>query len=130
MSSLRLAALASFLILGAAACSSTADVDDKHQRIMVIHDEVMPMMPELRRLEKHLLDTLATDSTLGGTWQSAALELKQAQDMMWDWMNQYRKPETGGAESMAYLENQERSITKVSQQMRGSRETAKKLLGQ
>jgi len=130
MSSLRLAALASFLILGAAACSSNADVDDKHQRIMVIHDEVMPMMPELRRLEKQLLDTLAIDSTLEGPWQSAALELKQAQDMMWDWMNQYRKPETGGAESMAYLENQERSITKVSQQMRGSRETAKKLLEQ
>lgn len=116
------------LFLAFSACSTTDEVDDKHARIMVIHDAVMPMMPELRKLEKAILDSMAQDTTLDESWRSAALELKQSQDMMWDWMNQYKKPEDSGEESLAYLEAQERSISKVSTQMHAARDMARKIL--
>lgn len=127
---LQLAAICGALVLTVPSCTSNREVDRKHDRIIVIHDEVMPMMPELRKLEKALLDTLAKDTALESSWHAAALELKQAQDMMWAWMNQYRKPEHAGKENMDYLAEQERAIIKVSSQMHEARKTALKILTQ
>lgn len=122
--------LSLLLTLCLSACSPNKEVEERHLKIMVIHDEVMPMMPELRRLEKRLMDSIAIDSVRHSACIPIALELKQAQDMMWDWMNLYKKPESGGPETMTYLEEQEKAIRKVSSQMTASRDAALKLLQQ
>jgi hypothetical protein len=122
----------------------TAEAD-----VFKIHDEVMPKMSDIMKLQKELKNRIsATDSAANGSGTpSTALRsdedkeqarmlvrrLTEADSLMMDWMSNYKgdtltilKPE----QAMQYLELEKQKVTDVQKKINTSIADAKKFLGQ
>ena len=99
--------LSILFLLGFTSCSGGKDIEAMDREIMVLHDEVMPLMVDMKK-KRTLVEekSMGIDSTQMATFRDAIRDLKIAEDGMWDWMNQYKKPEIPSDEALKYLENQ------------------------
>ncbi len=105
-----------FSILAITGCGT--DVQDRHDEIMKIHDEVMPRMGEMHQLRLDLEQAMAgKDSLQRLPYLEAIRELRKGEDMMWAWMNDYKKPVSATPESLQYLEEQQVAVAEVADQM-------------
>lgn len=107
------------------------------EKVVGVHDEVMPMMGKIKSLEKKALDQVreleseaSVDTLKVQSLKAVAYDLDQAYEAMFDWMHQYesedgdRSPEVVKAD----LEDQMVKVTKVNEQMKAALEKAEKEL--
>lgn len=98
---------------------NTSEIDQLDREVMLIHDEVMPMISDMVKVRRSLEDRLTDqDSTTQMARKNAIAALKEAEKGMWDWMAQYRKPKTGDADAVEYLASQKAAIQSVSDAMK------------
>lgn len=124
------------VIIFLAACgpSKKEELQTLKSEVMAIHDEVMPKMGELRRTRKDLL--LQADSLMETNPERAAMlttvadEIGDANESMMQWMRAY-EPEFEGTdeEIKQYLEDQKVAIQQVKDDMNGSLQKGKEVLG-
>lgn len=121
------------------ACNS----DKKEQQalfeeVMLVHDEVMPKMGNLRALSTDLsqkadslaLDSLVENSSKVNEMRILSKNLKDANEGMMEWMRQFEQVEEGTphGEVIQYLTEQRRQIQKVKDDMLNSKKEAEKFL--
>ncbi len=95
-----------------------------HDKVMIIHDEVMPQVKTINKRELALEKLLKSadveeDST---ALRTTLADLKVAYDLMFEWMDNFKSksklPE--GTDYMNYLKNEELRIKKVRDAMLSS----------
>jgi hypothetical protein len=104
-------------------------------QVMVVHDEVMPYMGKLNKIQKTLKENREAleDEELKTQVGKAIRDLEKADEGMWDWMHNLkqlsalRKDKTHD-EIMTYLSGQLDAITKVKDDMLDSMENGAELL--
>ncbi len=109
--------------------ASSEAVTQAWDQMMVIHDEVMPEMSTMKKIEKRL-KAMPQDST---TLQSIT-DLKKAEKAMWDWMHgltpQKEVNKMSEAEALNYLKKSTDEISEVKRMMLESMEKGQKVLGE
>lgn len=125
-------ALALLVWMGFTGCQPDNTVEKAFTEVMALHDEVMPQMSTLSGLEMTLQEVVK-DSTLTATAQDSIQQclkqLGEAEEGMWEWMNQFKKPEMDDKnEALRYLEEKKESIKTVGDAMHSSMEAAQKLV--
>lgn len=110
----------------ACAPSKKEDLSSLRKEVMLIHDDVMPKMGELRSTQKKLLalaDSAGSDSLAAQKYRELANTIQLANESMMDWMRNY-DPNFDGSEdeTKAYLEDQRKKIQQVKIQMDSSLE--------
>lgn len=109
------------------------DLQALKDEVMAVHDEVMPMMGDLRSTRMKLTafaDSLANvDSVQALNYSGIAAEIETANEGMMQWMREY-EPEFSGSEQEIrdYLENQKELINKVKEDMNNSLAKGKEAL--
>ncbi|MEL7118823.1 MAG: hypothetical protein AAFO07_05260 [Bacteroidota bacterium] len=115
----------------------TVSVDDKWAEMMVIHDEVMPKMGELRKVQTELEKLIGEESTLDADAQekvgTVALALEAARSGMMDWMMPMKDimnnlPSMPQEEALKVIQEKTDLISKVSVEMKKSLADGKALL--
>ncbi|SMD32109.1 hypothetical protein SAMN04488029_0449 [Reichenbachiella faecimaris] len=106
--------------------------------VMLVHDEVMPKMGNLRALASELsqkADSLALDSLTDSSeeineMRSLSKKLKDANEGMMEWMRKFEQVKEGTphGEVIQYLKEQRESIQKVRDDMINSKNEAEKYL--
>ena len=103
-----------------------------YEEIMKIHDDVMPKVKDINRLQKKLKATLETTdaATNKEEIQSILKQLDEADKGMWDWMSAFKQPSKKSPQDsiIQYLEQEKKTISKVSEDMLNSIATAEKYL--
>lgn len=107
--------------------------------VIAIHDEVMPLMGELRSLKKELkikADGLVEQDSLENAEKIHELrniesQLEYAFEGMFIWMRQYKEPEESldKNDAKAYLTEQKVLVEKVNKDIKQALKAAKKELG-
>ncbi|MBK8878269.1 MAG: hypothetical protein IPN74_06870 [Haliscomenobacter sp.] len=134
--------LAALLLFALAGCGNEKKAQEAEQvqlrsELMVVHDEVMPMMGELTSLAGQLKQTLQADSTLApdvrAQMETAVAQMTEAEEGMMDWMANFKQPENLRAEMdhkaiMAYLSEEKDKISEVGAQIKSGIETGKALV--
>lgn len=94
-----------------------------HNEVMVIHDEAMAKLGQIKSAHKKLKtridqDTLMTDSLRNIILSKMSL-LKSADNAMMDWMANYKKPkeDVTKEEAIKYLVDQKDKISEVAEMM-------------
>ena len=125
-----------FLCAALVGCGS----DDKeletklHEEVMVVHNEVMPKMGEASRLKRQLATFKQTvpdeNAALKDSLINTILLLAKSEDMMSDWMANYKYPNPAAKHEdlVMYLKAQKDSIKQVSDAMYMSLAVAKGFL--
>jgi ABC-type lipoprotein release transport system permease subunit len=124
------------IILGVYSCDTskkekTRDLKALKEEVLAVHDEVMPKMGELRKVEKALKKLLDEESIeMAEEYQAASENLASANESMMVWMRGFDPNFTGSEEEIErYLYEQLAAIKQVKEDMIGSLEAGKKLLG-
>ncbi len=112
-------------------------VQDKlYDEVMFIHDEVMPKMTNITGLTKELKgkkSKLVNSKCEFENEDEAKINkvldrLSVAEEEMWDWMHEFKRPEEGSHEEiMQYLEGEKIKIDNVRQNMLASIRAAETL---
>lgn len=106
-------------------------------KVMVIHDEVMPKMGTMHQLTKSLKTQWESNESLDAATKDdisiAIQELESADEGMWDWMHNLKqlKPlqeSQSHDEIIKYLKDQEQSIILVREEMNNSMAKADSIL--
>lgn len=102
------------------------------QEVMLIHDDAMLKMGEVRKLQKQLLtmaDSNGTDSVMAQKYRDLANSLELANESMMDWMRAY-DPNFDGREDAVkeYLTQQKKAIEEVNQRMDSTLQEGRKAL--
>lgn len=112
--------------------SKKEELTSLEKEVMLLHDEVMPKMGELRSTQKELLalaDSAGTDSVAARKYHELARIIELANESMMDWMRSYDPNFEGNDEELkAYLETQRKKIEKVNLDMTSSLEEGRKAL--
>lgn len=113
--------------------SQKKEINNLHEKVMKIHDEVMPRISEIKKLNRNLKAKVVdltedTNPTKQEVTESIAF-LEKADKGMFDWMAQYKMPSNPSsyAEAEKYLQAQVESISKVKEDMVNSISVANKL---
>ena len=134
--------IATFLVLIVLFLSSCAgggnqkDLKAMRAEVMAVHDEVMPKMGELRKVEKSLRQladekVMADSTTDVSAIRNAADAIAAANESMMVWMRAYNPNFEGtNDEVAAYLEGQQKSVDQVKKDMLSSLEAGKALLAE
>lgn len=105
-----------------------------YKEVMKIHDDVMPKVKDINRLQKKLKAELKapTATTNKEEIQSILKQLDEADKGMWDWMGAFKQPSKDSPQDsiIQYLQQEKSTISKVSEDMLTSIATAKKYLDQ
>ena len=116
-------------------------IEDNQQlkdEVIAIHDEVMPLMGQLRSLRQEILDKSATleqeDSVLNAEkiahLNGLAEQLDQAFEGMFVWMRQFDSNFTGTEEELkSYLLDQKVKVQEVNEDIKTALSAAKEELG-
>lgn len=129
MKSLFLTPLFALLLIacGTSQQSKKIDVNQLKTEVMAVHDEVMPKMGELRKLEKELRHQAAEDSSKTD-FVVAADRLAAANDAMMQWMRGFNPKFEGSEEEVInYLTEQKNKIDQVKENMLGALEEGNQL---
>lgn len=104
--------------------TKTNPIQKQWDAMMVIHDEVMPKLTEMNRLQKQLEGEEGTEQLI--------LDLKTAENGMWDWMHNIKPldqvKEMVEEAALSHLKEETAEIAKVSEDMLASIEAAKQFL--
>ena len=104
------------------------------EKVMMVHDEVMPKMGELRKTQKELLvlvDSSAADSVVAAKYQELAREIEVANESMMNWMRNFEPDFAGTPEEVEeYLQGELEKIETVKSDMLKSLEEGKKALAE
>jgi len=114
------------------------EFDAMMQRVIDVHDEVMPKMGTMSSLIKDLESKIDTTAT-GKSYEKAQKELKDSYDFMMDWMSDFSNKFPHGEENtaedmtkfmekMKVLQEEEIEVNQLKDQINSSIDTAKKLL--
>ncbi|MHA7060156.1 hypothetical protein ACWGOQ_0023215 [Aquimarina sp. M1] len=114
------------------------EFDALMQKVIDVHDEVMPKMGTMSSLIKDLEPKIDTTAT-GKTYKEAQKDLKDSYDFMMDWMSDFSNKFPHGEENtaddlekfnnkMKMLQEEEEEVNKLRDQINSSIDTAKKLL--
>ncbi len=116
-------------------CNSNGKIQQKLiAEVMVIHDEVMPKMDDIHRLQKQLrvLKTEEKDETKIQEINQKIQDLENSGEGMMDWMAGLKLPSDKDTrtheEIMAYLQSEKVNIQKVSDDMNNSIAAAKAVM--
>ena len=110
-----------------------SEIKEIKNQAIEIHDEVMPLMGDLRRVRKDLMlmaDSIVTsDSLKASTLSELATDIADANEGMMQWMRSF-EPEFEGTdeEVIQYFKDQKSSIEKVKEDMLESLENGEKAL--
>jgi hypothetical protein len=117
-----------FASCGSGSQQKKVDISGLKDEVIAIHDEVMPKMGELRKVEKEL-NMKAQADTSAVHLIEAADRIGEANASMMQWMRGY-EPEYEGTEEeiVQYLNDQKASIQQVKEDMLTSLAEGKKLL--
>lgn len=121
--------------IGIQSCAVKEDeVSALKTEVIVIHDEVMPKMGELKSNQKLLMEKgeKLGDTTEAQRYRGAALACDEAYEGMFVWMRQFDSKLEGlnEEESIAYLQDQLIKVTQVNRDIKQALEEAEKLLEQ
>lgn len=114
-----------------------AEQDQLWDEVMAAHDEVMPKMSEIKRLERDLSAMIGEESALDAEAQEkvgkVVQQLSAAGEGMMDWMSKIRqleplRKEMDHAQIIEYLKGEKEKITKVQQDMLQSIEDGTSLM--
>lgn len=113
-----------------AGCSGSRDKQENkednsnqslYEKVMGVHDEVMPRMDEIHKLKRELQETIKNSKDLA---EEKRKELEQkialldsASRSMMNWMHEFRPEELKGDSLRAYLEKEMERVTKVKELM-------------
>ena len=113
--------------------SKQSEIKEIKNQAIEIHDEVMPLMGDLRRVRKDLMlmaDSIVTsDSLKASALGELATDIADANEGMMQWMRSF-EPEFEGTdeEVIQYFKDQKASIEKVKEDMLESLESGQKAL--
>ena len=111
-------------------------IENQMEKVMSIHDEVMPKMGQIGRLVGKLKSKVDTTAT-GMTYQKAMKDLQDANNSMMDWMqgfgDRFDSDEIMNGkeltlEKQEWLNEEEEKVTIVKEKINSSIEKAKALL--
>jgi hypothetical protein len=113
------------LLLWVAGCSNKKETVQEerslYDRVMDVHDEVMPSMGELNRLKRELADKINNASDLPREKREAleatVLKIDSASRSMMVWMREFNPEDFTGEEQQQYLENEMKRIQEVKSAM-------------
>jgi hypothetical protein len=120
------------MMVAVAACTNTQQKVKEEQKaptlmdeVMALHDEVMPKMGKMMKVQKQLnllADSIATvDLERAEQLRGLAQNLDDANEAMMDWMRNFNPNVEGTeAEVKAYLEQKKTEIAKVAVEMNGA----------
>lgn len=115
-------------------CKTDDKAAQQYNQIMSIHDVVMAKMGDLNKQEQTLSALLPDiqDSLQRSVVQYSIGELKEADDLMMDWMHQWRVQydavDKAAPEYLTFLKNQKKGIINVSDRIYHALEHAEKTL--
>lgn len=84
--------LISLLVLLSGCHNKNSELDELYQEVVSVHDEVMPKTYYIRELKKKLSlveENNILDSVEQNALKRTLLDLKIAEDAMWDWMHSF-----------------------------------------
>jgi len=135
--SLKLIFLVLVLAVNYSCDSSKKEVEALKDDVISIHDEVMPLMGEVKSEQKRILkmaDKLQMEDSLGNrevieAMRKTASSLEEAYDGMFVWMRQYNGELEGltDEEAISYLHEQKEKVIKVNEEIKNALEEAKKI---
>lgn len=115
--------LSCFAILHCACNSNAKDSElaKLEEKVMEVHDEVMPEIKHMTKLEKQLKEIDTEDVQEKEKIKAMIFDLVEADSLMWDWMHNYKLPkDKSEAETTAYLNDQLQKIQVVNTKMKSS----------
>ncbi len=125
-------------ILAISCNSDKKDNEAAKEEVIRIHDEVMPLMGELKTKQKELIaraESLHSEDSVGFQEEILALrtvakELDKAYEGMFVWMRQFKVDyeEMNDQEVADYLGKQKQEVTKVNENIKSALEKSEKLL--
>ena len=95
-------------------------VDVLYKEVMKIHDDVMPKVRDIHRLQKQLeIQLKVTNEIPKEKIQAVLNQLAAADKGMWDWMKLFRQPDKNLPQDsiLQYLQKEKETISKVSDDM-------------
>jgi len=120
--------MAACLLLGLLGCKEPSPeqklINQQHDEIMVIHDEVMPKMSDIHKLKKTIKKSELPNKAV------LIASLEKADDAMMDWMHGYDKPSVTDENYVDYLEKQKKSVAVMRDIMNQAISQAQKALEQ
>jgi len=120
-------------------CGGGFDREAARDKVIDVHDEVMPKLDEVMNLKKQVLakatEVSATESKTADELRDLAAELESARKGMMTWMNDWSKTstvhvkgESAEEEQKAYFAAEMERVTKVKEDINSSIAAAKKVL--
>ncbi|MCE7992218.1 MAG: hypothetical protein HEP71_09570 [Roseivirga sp.] len=123
---LAILSLALFLM----ACGDGLDREALREKVMAVHDEVMPKWGRLKLMKKQILDKAAeleaadsTDSKIAEL-RDIAIDLDAAHEVMSTWMRDWQKNaktyesgEAGKEETLAFFKSEQERVDKMKEQI-------------
>lgn len=129
------AGLLSVLML--ASCGTgQSEVEERKAQVIAVHDEVMPLMGNLRSYERELnekaelLEKSGADSTSVVALRNAAGACDKAYEGMFVWMRQFdgRLTDMDNEKALAYLQDQQARVDVVNNDIKSALADAERLL--
>ena len=129
--------LTSLLLTNCQKSDNTEQVEQMTEKVLAIHDEVMPRMEEMMNLKSKVsarVDSLSKNATAKSQVEEGVTinkALTEADSLMSDWMYQYNGDTLKGmekTEAQAYLNAQMSKITVVKDKINASISRANKYL--
>ena len=103
-----------------------AKLEDK---VMEVHDEVMPEIKYMTKLEKQLKEIKTENAQEKEQIDMMIYNLVEADSLMWDWMHNYKLPkDKSKEETTSYLNEQLKKIQVVNSKMKSSIKNAESKL--
>ncbi len=117
------------------ACSNEPDVKTAFAEVMAVHDEVMPLISNMKKDKRELLSIKEKAETPPEQIQQieeAVDLLTQGDSLMFAWMENFKMPEenTPKKEVLSYLASEKIKIQSVSNTMKDGMEKAKNILSE
>jgi hypothetical protein len=130
--------VSTFMFFSSCGSSEESEVERMKREVIAVHDEVMPLMGELRSFQRSLeekadeLESQGVDSTFVADYRTAASACSAAYDGMFVWMRQFdmRMEEMNEDQSLAYLEDQAIKVAKVNEDIKVALSKAESLLAE
>jgi hypothetical protein len=138
ITSLRIIGFLLVILVFCNACNSQKEENEKlHSEIIAVHDEVMPIMGDLKSLQNDFLEraeTLYMKDKLGyqeeiASLRGTAADLDEAYNGMFVWMRQFETEHEGmkDEEITAYLLDQKEKVEKVNEDIKNVLERAEEI---
>ena len=114
---------------------TASPLEQAYRQTLAVHDEIMPGLAELERLQRQLktrLDSLS-DEAQKAKYRAAIDSLEAAYDGMMDWMANFRPIESLQKEGMSeeqmmqFYKKQEKEIREVGRRMEAAKEMGEEL---